>query len=238
MKAVVGEIREINRYPVKSMAGERLQACTVESYGLYGDRFCAFYVPAKTGWKSFITARTLPELLSYKAQLIGGQVRVLTPDGKDLGWDDDLLRELQRLTPKRISMKSYGAPHPEAPELMSVDSASILIVTDRTLQQLEALWGKRLDPRRFRANLVVALDQDAMSEGDWIGKRLAVGSAELQVDTYCERCVMITVDPDTLERDASLLRIVNEKMDLTFGVYASVKKTGDIQAGDQVILVD
>lgn len=136
-----------------------------------------------------------------------------------------------------MSMMSYRAPNPENPGLMSVDSASVLITTDATLQKLETIWGSRLDKRRFRANLIVSLDEKTFNESNWIGKRLSVGSAELQVDMSCERCSIITIDPDTLERDPTLLKIVNEEMDLNFGVYASVKRTGHTQVGDKVYLV-
>jgi uncharacterized protein YcbX len=98
--------------------------------------------------------------------------------------------------------------------------------------------GKRLDKRRLRANIIVSLDENTFNESDWIGKRLLVGSAELQIDIYCERCSMITIDPNILERDTSLLKKVNEEMNLNFGVYASVNRTGQIQVGDKVYLVD
>ncbi|WP_256257851.1 MULTISPECIES: MOSC N-terminal beta barrel domain-containing protein [unclassified Paenibacillus] len=42
MPLLAGEIRDITRYPVKSFAGESLENCQVATYGLYGDRFCAF----------------------------------------------------------------------------------------------------------------------------------------------------------------------------------------------------
>lgn len=35
---IVGRVREVWRYPVKSMAGERLEACAAGPRGLYGDR--------------------------------------------------------------------------------------------------------------------------------------------------------------------------------------------------------
>jgi uncharacterized protein YcbX len=135
-------------------------------------------------------------------------------------------------------MKSYKAQNPEDPALMAVDLASVLIITDATLRKLEAIRGMRLDKRRFRANLMVLLDENTFNESDWIGNRLSVGSAELQVDMFCERCSIITIDPDTLERDTSLLKKVYEEMNLNFGVYASVKKTGQIQVGNKVYLVD
>ncbi|MDQ0875848.1 uncharacterized protein YcbX [Paenibacillus sp. V4I3] len=235
---LVGEINEIYRYPIKSFAGESLETCEIDTYGLYGDRYCAFYDETKEGWESFFTARDIPNMLTYKTKLVDEVVSITSPDGQTFSWNEDLLDEIQRYSKRKMSMMSYKAPNPENPELMSVDMASVLIITDATLRKLEAIWGKRLDKRRLRANLIVSLDENAFNESDWIGRRLSVGSAELQIDIYCERCSMITIDPDTLERDTSLLMKVNEEMNLNAGVYASVKRTGQIQVGDKVYLVD
>ncbi|MFC0391393.1 MOSC domain-containing protein [Paenibacillus mendelii] len=236
----IGHISEINRYPVKSFAGETLQTSLIESYGLYGDRLHAFIDETKEGWSRYYTARQAPSMLSYKTQLIGEDsgeraphVRVTSPDGRIFNWDEALLREIQAFSKRKLSMLTCK---PEASELAAVDTGSILIITDSTLRKLEAMWGKRLDPRRFRANLVVTLDDESIHEGDWIGKQLSVGSAQLQVDQYCERCMMITIDPDTLEPDKSLLKKVNEELGLNFGVYASVKRTGQIHVWDNVFV--
>lgn len=238
MTILVGEISEINRFPVKSFAGENLGSCTIDTYGLYGDRFCSFYDETKEGWDSFLTARDIPNMLAYKAMLVDDGIRVRSPDGRILGWNEDLLAEIQKYSKRKISMTGYKAPNPENADLMAVDLASVLIITDESLRKLEAIWGNRLDARRFRANLVVSLDENKINEVDWIGKRLSVGNAQFQVDTSCERCSIITIDPDTLERDASLLKKVKEEMSLVFGVYASVKKTGQLHVGDNVYLVD
>jgi uncharacterized protein YcbX len=232
----VGEISEIRRYPVKSFAGERLDTCKIDSYGIYGDRFCAFYDETKEGWDSFFTARKNASMLSYQARLIGETVMVKGPDGRSFGWNEELLNEIQPLSKQKLSMKSYSAPNPENPELMSVDLGSILIITDKSLRKLEDLWGKALDRRRFRANFLITLSDSSFDEGDWMGKQLEVGDAALQVDQYCERCSMITLDPDSLERDASLLKRVNEELNLKFGVYASVKQTGNVRIGDKVYI--
>ena len=39
---VIGTIQQIWRYPVKSMAGENLRECSVQSLGIPGDRGWAF----------------------------------------------------------------------------------------------------------------------------------------------------------------------------------------------------
>lgn len=234
----VGVLSQINRYPVKSFAGEQLSSCRIESYGLYGDRFCAFYDDSQSGFARYLTARDIPDMLAYKARLIEGAVTVTSPDGRTFSWNEDLLQEMQQYTKRPMTLSSYKAPHYENPELMSVDQASVLIVADSSLRKLEILWGNRLDARRFRPSLIVAVDDDTVDEADWIGRRLTVGdSVELQVDVHCRRCSMITIDPDSLARDPSLLRKVNEELDLNFGVYASVRTTGLVRAGDTVGLL-
>lgn len=49
---------------------------------------------------------------------------------------------------------------------------------------------------------------------------------------------MITMDPDSLQKDPVLLKKLHKEFDLHFGVYASVIKTGQIRIGDKVELVD
>ncbi|MFD0677569.1 MULTISPECIES: MOSC domain-containing protein [unclassified Paenibacillus] len=238
----IGEIREINRYPIKSFAGESLETTRIETYGLYGDRSYAFIDETKEGWSRYITARQIPDMLSYKAKLIGDgseeefpQVNVISPNGRILKWDEELLGEIQAYSKTKMSMLDYK---PSNEDLLAVDTCSILIITDASLRKLEDIWGKNLDKRRFRANFTVSLGENSFDESNWIGKRLLIGNAELQVDMYCKRCSMITIDPDTLEYDKSLLKKVNEEMNLNFGVYASVKKTGQISVGEKVFLMD
>ncbi|WP_338552041.1 MOSC N-terminal beta barrel domain-containing protein [Paenibacillus sp. KS-LC4] len=244
----LGAIKEIHRYPIKSFGGEQLASSKIETYGLYGDRSHAFIDETKEGWDSFITAREIPAMLAYKVQLqdhadfekgtaaASGfpEVTVTSPDNRELAWNGQLLAEIQTHTRTAISMRRYA---PETPDLLGMDASSVLIVTDALLSKLEALWGKPLDARRFRANLIVALAGDAPDEESWIGKRLQLGSAELRVDEFCERCSMIALDPDTQERDMSLLKTVNQELKLHVGLYASVTKAGLVQVGDELFLL-
>ncbi|REE68685.1 hypothetical protein A8990_13719 [Paenibacillus taihuensis] len=257
----IGTITTIRRYPVKSMAGEVLQSSRIESYGLYGDRSHAFIDETKEGWNRYFTARNASELLGYRASFGEAEAKaksearaearataeaegkanaeadkfppmtVTAPDGRQLKWNEELLQEIQQFARPKLTMVEHT---PSSPELLAVDASSILIVTDKSVRKLEEMWGKPLDPLRFRANLLVALSDEDGDESGWIGKRLTVGTAELQVDEYCERCSMITLDPETLERDPSLLRKVTEELSQNFGVYASVVKPGHVKVGDGV----
>ncbi|NMM51123.1 MOSC domain-containing protein [Paenibacillus aquistagni] len=240
---LLGSISDIYRYPVKSFGGERLDACKVESYGLLGDRSYAFIDETKTGWNQYVTARKIPKMLSYQASLIedapsaAGQrpeVRITGPDGRIHHWDHELHQEIQALTDVNITMMEYL---PARSEVLAVDEACLLIVTDRSLRRLEELWGAPVDARRFRGNLVVAMSDDRIEEEELIGKTLKVGDTLLEVYSKCERCSMITYDPDSIARDASLLKVVHQKLNTEFGLYARVKQVGHVQTGDSVTLL-
>jgi hypothetical protein len=58
-------IKEIWRYPVKSMAGESLQAATLTALGVEGDRI----IQVRNARGRPITARSHPGLLGFKAVL-------------------------------------------------------------------------------------------------------------------------------------------------------------------------
>ena len=56
----------------------------------------------------------------------------------------------------------------------------------------------------------------------------------LRVDKRDGRCVVITTDPDTLERDPAILRLVAAERDGCLGVYASTVERGRVACGDAV----
>lgn len=97
-----------------------------------------------------------------------------------------------------------------------------------------------MDNRRSRPPLILSLkDNTPFIEESWFGKRLRIGrEVEIQLKRHCERCMIITVDPESGPRQPSLLKAVVKERNNYFGVYASVIKTGDIQAGDEVFLID
>nr|WP_238357582.1 MOSC N-terminal beta barrel domain-containing protein [Cohnella zeiphila] len=241
---MIGRVTRLVRYPVKSMAGESLEQTAVEPYGLYGDRSHAFVDETKEGWDRYVTARRIPSLLRYRASLLPSgsgeefpEVRIEAPDGRLLAWDEELRRDVQSLAGTRpLSMIRWRQ---DEQGLLAVDSAAILIVTDRGLRRLAELLGRdRIDPRRFRANVLLAIEEGGPDDDTaLLGKRLHIGEhVVLDVREACERCSMITLDPDSGDRDVSILRTVNEKLGLIFGVYASVIDCGSVRVGDSVFI--
>ncbi|WP_411826072.1 MOSC domain-containing protein [Luteolibacter sp. AS25] len=93
---IVGKIKEIWRYPVKGMAGERLESCYFGPEGLEGDRVWAV---RDTVRQEIQSCKFRPELLGCTVRTRAGEgsaVDIEFPDGSILGSDSDLINE--RLT--------------------------------------------------------------------------------------------------------------------------------------------
>jgi uncharacterized protein YcbX len=128
----------------------------------------------------------------------------------------------------------------ESPPGTYFDAYPIHIVTDRSLETLAALApGSEFDVRRFRPNVVVALEGDVegeFPEQTWLGRKLRAGDIELEVTASCPRCVMVTRDFDDLPEDPRVLRTIVRHADQNIGVYANVVRTGTLETGAAVTL--
>jgi len=96
-----------------------------------------------------------------------------------------------------------------------------------------------LDMRRFRPNLVVDGDLEAFAEDGW--RTVRVGDVELRFAGRCGRCVMTTVDPDTLVKGREPLRTLARHRrsdgELWFGVQMVPVRPGVVSLGDPVTVV-
>lgn len=107
---MAGTVREIWRYPVKSMAGERLDRATVGERGLYGDRGWAVRNDA-TG--EIHTAKRFPLLMQCAARYREDphsehipDVEITFPDGTTLGSDSPAVgTRLSELMGRRVSLR-------------------------------------------------------------------------------------------------------------------------------------
>ncbi|KIL51934.1 MOSC domain-containing protein [Jeotgalibacillus soli] len=240
---LIGSMQEITRHPVKSFTGESVGRTKVMDYGLYGDRSHALMDETRPG--EFLTITQFSGLAQYKAKFIGEesllqypQIEIITPNNRIFNWGDQaLVDEIENLTKRRISLVEYKPAHVP---FGAIEEENLLLVTDASLQRLKEIWGKEVDPRRFRPNLLIELnDKIPFVEETWFGKKLKIGKeVEIQLNRYCERCMIITVNPEDAKRDPSLLKTIGKERSNHFGVYASVIKTGEIQVGDEIYLLD
>lgn len=117
------------------------------------------------------------------------------------------------------------------------DASPLSLITTQTIAALGELIDKRLDVRRFRPNLVVdAAGSEPYREDKWVGSVLSIGGMSMRVDRRDERCVIVTVDPASSERDPAVLRAIAQRREACLGVYGTTVSSGRVVVGDPVLL--
>jgi uncharacterized protein YcbX len=115
-----------------------------------------------------------------------------------------------------------------------VAAKCVHIVNLASVRALETALGARIDPRRFRSNVVID-GLDAWSELGMVGKKLTVGTTTLEIFKRTERCAATNVDPETGARDLKIPSFLSKTLGhADFGVYARVISGGRIAAGDML----
>jgi len=240
MLTQLGYVRELVRYPVKSMAGVPADSAFLGWHGLHGDRRFAFRrLNDKSGFP-WLSASRLPELLLYQPLGFDANApepvpsHVRTPDGTRLALESTELRN--------SVAEKFGSDV----ELMKLkhgifDEASVSVINLATIAAIGAHVDQNLDTRRFRANIVLESDSnEPFAEDAWPGGTLLFGSEEsgpmVNITLRDERCVMINLDPDTAEPDARIMKAVVRLNQNFAGVYGTVVRTGQISVGQAVSL--
>ncbi len=79
---MTGTVAQIWRYPVKSMAGEKVESSAITAGGLEGDRRWTFvdHSPNRDG--KLLTNTQDARLMTYRARLVGDGVEVTSPMGQ------------------------------------------------------------------------------------------------------------------------------------------------------------
>jgi len=119
------------------------------------------------------------------------------------------------------------------------DCYPLMIMTTAALRSLRAALPESvIDERRFRPSLVIESDADGHPEFEWAGRRMRLGTAEIQFGAPCPRCVAVTREfGDDMPSDRSVLRHVVRDLDQNVGVYATVVTPGDVAVGDAAELL-
>jgi uncharacterized protein YcbX len=76
-----------------------------------------------------------------------------------------------------------------------------------------------------------------LAEREWPGRLLRAGDVVIRVDHLCERCVITTVDPDTLEQDADVLRSIRSRFGGRIALNCWVEQPGTVRLDDPVDLL-
>jgi uncharacterized protein YcbX len=220
-----GTVLSLRRFPVKSMAGEPLDVATIDEHGIEGDRKHAVWL--RGGRR--LTARVAPKMLAWHASLNGG-LRIVGPDGRAYGWDSELETAVGEDIGKEVALV-------EDPHGLHDVQGTILLTFEASRRRLEEELGFPLDVRRFRTNVHVELEgAEPFAELGWVGRRIRIGDAELEIDHACDRCAITIHDPDTLATEPDILRTINDRHDTFFGVRVRPLGPATIRTGDPVEL--
>jgi uncharacterized protein YcbX len=238
------------RYPVKSLQGEPRTALDAKHDGIGGDR--RFGVLDESSG-TVISAKREGRLLFASARLDEGVPTVLVPGAGEFepgvalndALSEWLGRSVHLVSADRHGPGTFECPidfesddsEPvrwEGPDYSFVDSSQVHVLTTSSVHMLE---GERPDLdwslQRFRPNIVIEAPDRGPLEMGWIGRQVRIGSAVLEVDKPCSRCVMTTrPQPGGRERQLDILRHVSTNHESSVGVLAHVVVPGTIRTGD------
>jgi uncharacterized protein len=235
----IGHVEAIFRYPVKSMAGERLEIANLGWHGLDGDRRLAFRRLDDRSGMPWLTATKLPDLLLFAPRRREDGVRedlpthVRAPHGEEMPvFGEALATEVGR---------RHGAPV----QMMHLrhgifDETSVSVIASDTVREIGRLAGRSLDVRRFRPNVVVRLLRSVpFQEDEWLGGVLSFGEAAdapaITVTMRDIRCSMVNFDPDSASPAPEVMKTVVRAHQNTAGIYGAVTRIGRLAVGQTIL---
>src|SRR4029453_3689358 len=92
------------------------------------------------------------------------------------------------------------------------------------------------DVRRLRPNIVLG-GVDGLAGRGGGETQFHLGEAFIRFDSMRSRCVMTTIDPDTLRLDSGVLRDIVDRFENKLALNAEVTHGGTIRVGDPASFV-
>ena len=250
------KVTYIYRYPIKGLNPQSLESVFLEQgQGLYQDRrFALLHAAGKFDfdnptWQpkhNFVTLKYYERLAGIKMEyeeettlttifrngrpVVHGNLD--TPTGRTL-IQQFFSAYLEGVAPVPVKIVY-------APDTMFTDSQEKLvsIVFLESIQDLQRIVQKPIDPLRFRGNFILS-GFKAWSELSWCDRYLTLGQTRLQIIERTGRCAATNVDPITGIRDFNIPRALLQGYGhSTCGVYARVIASGAVAVGDTAILED
>lgn len=244
---MTGHLTHIFRHPIKAHGREAL-ASVVLSEGAclpWDRRWAVAHEAAKIteGWNScnsFLRGVKSPQLMAMETRFDeqDQQVNLSHPKIGQIAVNPDLEADSARL----IDWVRPLIPADRAQPVKVVrfdggmtdsDYPTVSILNLASLADLSARMGMDLSIHRWRANFWID-GLEPWAEFGWIGKRLAIGGAILEVTEPIGRCRATCVNPATGEVEGEILAALSAAFGHTdFGVFAKVIQGGSVALGDE-----
>jgi len=249
---MTAHLAEIWRHPIKSHGRESLMhVLLTEGKAMPWDRRWAVaherscFDHERPSWQpcsEFKRVASSPSLqaITVRCDMPFHRITLSHPKLQDLTIDpdneDDALTFIQWVMPVSHGGRLLPARLVRAPGTAMTDTGypSVSLINMNSHREVSVRLGQQLSPQRWRGNLILE-NVDAFAEREWVGKRIRVGLAELEIRESISRCAATQASTRTGERDADTLGALKEILGAAeMGVYAVVTKTGDVRAGDRI----
>lgn len=259
----------IHRYPLKSAAAEDLDETIIGKHGLEGDRtWTCLDADGTIGsakqprlWASLLEVET-----TYTSNRVTVQVPNREPLAAGSREADEALStwlgrsvQLTRGAPQQLRRHHWWPDEPgmipewaadaepgedavvdvRAVDGRFFDFGAVHLVTTGALEQLSSEHGQKVDPIRFRPNLILDLPGDPEP-----GQHIELGpDTVLQVVVPTPRCVIPSLAHGRNPADRALLKTLagHHRRDVPgfgratcFGFYAEVLAEGTVKTGDRI----
>ena len=261
------KISEIWIYPVKSLAGISLLTAQVQAKGLQYDRrwmlvdTLGTFISQRTYPQLALLDVTLHEAhleVTYRPDpfknisipfipVTNQRMQVSVWDSNDISartvsdeadrWFSDFLGKKVHLV--HMAEDSQRAVNPkyakEGDVVGFADGYPYMLISEASLSDLNARLPEMVLMNRFRPNFVVA-GTAPFAEDKWLD--IQIGNVRFDVVKPCSRCVMVTIDQETMQKSPEPLktlatyRKVGHK--IMFGQNLINRQTGNISVGDPV----
>jgi len=247
-------IERIGFTPVKSCRHTARDEVTLTAAGPIGDRvFCLVDRARRRVLRTVENPLLLQTVAAWDEEVLSVELdgRTLTgtpvPTGETIGVDYwGRTAEVQPVTgPWAAAFSEYlgydvllgraGRPGEV------VYGASVSLVGTDTMRGLSDRLGAAVDSARFRSTFLVDTGgAEPHAEDAWVGHRLALGGAMVEVRQTIPRCAVVDSDPVSGVRDVPVLKTLggyrHRGEDIFAGVDAVVVRPGVVRTGDRVEL--
>ncbi|MBE2276995.1 MAG: MOSC domain-containing protein [Rhodobacteraceae bacterium] len=250
---MTARLAHIFRHPIKAHGREELASVVLSAgQALPWDRHWAVahdlskFDALAPGWMpciNFQRAARTPALMAITARFdeATGQMTLMHPDLPVLTFfpETEGARLIDWVAPISPQLRFRPAALVRAPGRAMTDSAfpSVSIKNLASNAALGATMGRDLSIDRWRGNLWLD-GVEPWAEMRWLGRRLRVGGAVLEIREKVGRCRATMADPETGRIDAYTLDALMETRGAQdFGVFGVVVESGPVAQGDKVELL-
>ncbi|MEM1286196.1 MAG: MOSC domain-containing protein [Pseudomonadota bacterium] len=242
------------RWPVKGLGGEALESVTVSPGQLFPyDRAFALEngpsdfdaeMPEHVAKRQFVCMVHQPDTgrMTARYNEAAGTLEITTLDGAEHSIDPADPATLESLATTLVTQQlrgplklRYARDHTKGHGFTDVPDRWISIQNTASIERLGRAAGATLDPRRFRANMLVE-GWEAFSEEEMVGETITIGDVEIEIVVPINRCRAIDVNPDSSQRDQELVRtLMGMRGKPSLGVYARIKRGGNLTLRQDVV---